>query len=96
MKKSRFSEEQIVAILKEGELGLPVIELCRKHGFGQSTYYKWQTKYAGLSMSELRRLKQLEQENAKLKQMYADISLEHRALKDIIEKKLHIPHTGGN
>ncbi len=96
MKKSRFSEEQIVAILKDGELGLPVIELCRKHGISQSTYYKWQTKYAGLSTSELRRLKQLEQENAKLKQMYADISLEHRALKDIIEKKLHIPHTGDN
>jgi putative transposase len=90
MRKKRFSEEQIVAILKEGGMGIPVPELCRKYGVGQSTYYKWQAKYSGLTLSDLKRLKQLEEENRRLKQMYADISLEHRVLKDVVEKKLHV------
>lgn len=90
MRKKRFSEEQIVAILKEGEMGIPVPELCRKYSVGQSTYYKCQAKYSGLAVSDLKRLKQLEEEIRRLKQMYADISLEHRVLKDVIEKKLQL------
>lgn len=89
MKKSRFTESQIFAILKEGESGVMTIpELCRKHNVGQSTYYKWKAKYGGMEQSELKRMKELEEENAKLKKMFADVSLQNVALKDIIEKKL--------
>jgi putative transposase len=88
MRKSRFSEAQIVAILKEGEAGRPVAELLRKHGVSAATYYAWKSKYGGLSASELKRLKDLEAENTKLKRMYADLALENTALKDLIDRKL--------
>ncbi len=88
MKKSRFSESQIVAVLKEAESGVPVQEVCRKHGISDATYYNWKSKYGGMEVSDLRRMKELEAENSKLKRMYADMALENRALKDLIEKKL--------
>jgi len=88
MKKSKFTESQIVHILKEAEAGVAVEELMRQHGFSRATFYKWKAKYSGMSVSELKRLKELEEENRRLKQMYADLSLEHEVLKDIIEKKL--------
>jgi len=88
MKQSKFSETQIVNILKEAEAGIPVAELSRKHGFSQSAFYKWKAKYSGMDASALKQLKELEEENRRLKQMYADLSLEHQALKDIVQKKL--------
>jgi len=88
MKKSRFSESQIVAVLKEAESGVPVQEVCRKHGISDATYYNWKSKYGGMEVSDLRRMKELEAENSKLKRMYADMALENRAMKDLIEKKL--------
>jgi len=88
MKKSKFSESQIVNILKEAEAGVSLDDLTRQHGFSKASYYKWKAKYSGMSISELKRLKELEEENRRLKQMYANLSLEHEALKDIIEKKL--------
>ena len=88
MKKSKFTESQIVNILKEAEAGVSVEDLMRQHGFSRPTFYKWKAKYSGMSVSELKRLKELEEENRRLKQMYADLSLEHEVLKEIIEKKL--------
>lgn len=88
MKKSKFSETQIVGILNEVEAGLKVIDVCRKHGITQQTYYVWKSKYGGMSVSDIKRLKELEEENSKLKRMYADMALENHALKDLIEKKL--------
>ena len=88
MKKSQFTETQIVSILSEADAGVKVQDLCRKHGISPATYYKWKSKYGGLSVSELKRMKELEAENAKLKRMYADLSLENEALKDLITKKL--------
>lgn len=88
MKKSKFSESQIVTILKEAEAGVTLEDLVRQHGFSQASFYKWKGQYSGMSVSELKRLKELEEENRRLKQMYANLSLEHAALKDIIEKKL--------
>lgn len=87
MKKSKFSEEQIVRILKEIEAGAKVGETCRKIGISEATYYAWKAKYAGLEVSQLRRLKELEAENGRLKKMYADLSLDHHALKDVLAKK---------
>jgi putative transposase len=88
MKRSRFSENQIINILKEAEAGVPVADLCRTHGFSKSSFYKWKAKYGGMEASDLRRLRELEEENRRLKQMYAELSLEHQVLKDVVEKKL--------
>lgn len=88
MKKSRFTESQIVAILKEADGGLKVAEVCRKHGISQPTYYNWKSRYGGLGVAELKRIKELEAEHAKLKRMYADLAMENHALKELIEKKL--------
>ena len=88
MKKTRLSESQIVSLLKEAELGVPVPQICREHGVGQSTFYKWRSKYGGMEASDVKRLKELEEENNRLKKMFAELSLENRALKDVIEKKL--------
>ncbi len=87
MKKSRFTEEQIVGVLKEQETGVTVAELCRKHGISSPTFYKWKAKYGGLDVSEARKLKSLEDENAKLKRMLADAMLDNVALKDLLGKK---------
>ena len=87
LKKSRFTESQIVAVLKEGEAGVPVAELCRTHGISNATYYQWKSKYSGVQVSELQRLRELEAENAKLKRMYADLALENAAIKDVLNRK---------
>lgn len=88
MKKSRFSEAQIVAILKEVELGAKVGDTYRKHGISDATYYKWKSQYSGMSVPHLAQMRQLQEENAKLKRMYADLALVHHALKDVVERKL--------
>ena len=87
MKRSRFSEEQIICILNEHESGVPVAELCRKHGVSDASIYKWKAKYGGMDVSEAKRLKALEEENAKLKRMLADAMLDNVALKDLLGKK---------
>jgi putative transposase len=86
MKKSKFNETKILAILKEAEAGMAVSEISRKYGVSSATFYNWKSKYAGMSGSEIRRMRQLEEENRKLKEMYADLSLENTVLKDLIEK----------
>ncbi len=88
MKRSKFSENQIVTILKEAEGGVPLEELSRQHGFSKATFYKWKAKYSGMDVSTLKRLRELEEENRRLKQMYAELSLDHKVLKEIVEKKL--------
>jgi putative transposase len=88
MKGSKFTEHQIIRILKEVEKGSTVGEVCRQNSISESTYYKWKSKYGGMEAADIRRLKELEIENSKLKRMYADLSLECHALKDLIEKKL--------
>jgi putative transposase len=87
MKAARFTEEQIIGILREQEAGVAVTELCRKHGVSSPTFYKWKAKYGGLDVSEARRLKTLEGENAKLKRLLADAMLDNVALKDLLGKK---------
>jgi|TARA_B100000809_G_C14687498_1_gene369230 putative transposase len=87
MKKSRFTETQIVSILKEVEAGLKVEQVCRNHGISSATYYNWKSKYGGMEASDVKRLKALEEENSRLKKMYANLSLEHEAVKELIVKK---------
>lgn len=88
MKKSKFSEHQIIQILKQGEAGMKVTDLCREHGISPATYYKWKAKYGGMEASDVKRLQELEAENRRLKQMYAELSLDHQILKELLEKKL--------
>jgi putative transposase len=88
MRKSRFSESQIVEILKQGDAGMPVAEIVRQHGISRQTYFKWKGKYAGATVNELRRLRELEAENAKLKRLYAELALENAAIKDVLGRKL--------
>jgi putative transposase len=88
MKRARFSEQQILRVLKEVEGGRAVKEICREYGISETTYYNWKAKYGGMEASDIKRLKELEGENRRLKQLYAEVSLENRALKDAIAKKL--------
>ena len=88
MKKTRFSETQIIAILKQQETGIKVSDICREHGISDATFYNWKARYGGMDANELKRVKQLEEENARLKKMYAELSLVHEALKDAVSKKL--------
>jgi putative transposase len=88
VKKSRFTEEQIAFALKQAELGTKVDEICRKIGISDATFYKWRQKYGGLGPSELRRLRQLEEENSKLKRLVADLALDKAMLQDVLAKKL--------
>lgn len=87
MKKTRFTETQIINMLKEGDSGLKIEELCRKYGISNATYYNWKSKYGGMEASDVKRIKELEEENNKLKRMFADLSLENDALKHLIKKK---------
>jgi putative transposase len=87
MKRSRFTEEQIIGVLKEHELGVKTADLCRKHGISEATFYNWKSRYGGLDVSEARRLKQLSDENTKLKRLLADAMLDNAALKDLLSKK---------
>ena len=88
MKNKRYTEEQIIAILNEAEAGVPVAELCRKHGMSDVSYYNWRAKYGGMTVSEIKRLKHLEEENRKLKKLLAETMLEKTALEDLVQNKL--------
>ena len=88
MKKTRYSESQIIEVMKEVEGGRTVKADCREYGIAEGTYYTWKSKYRGREVADLKRLKELEEENRHLKQMYADLSLDHKVLKDIVDKKL--------
>lgn len=88
MKKTRFTESQIISILKQQETGSKVSDICREHSISEPTFYSWKSKYGGMDASQLKRLKELEEENTRLKRMYADLSLIHHAFKDAVEKKL--------
>ena len=87
MKRSRFTEEQIIGVLKEHELGAKTAEVCRKHGISEATFYNWKSKFGGMDVSEAKRLKALETENSKLKRLLADAMLDNAALKDLLSKK---------
>lgn len=88
MRKSRFTESQILEILKEGEAGMPLADVVRRHGISRATYFNWKSKYAGTSVAELKRMKELEAENTRLKRLYADLALENAAIKDVLNRKL--------
>jgi len=88
MRKSKFSEHQIIAILKAVEAGRTVRDVCREHEISEATYYQWKSKYGGMEAADIRRLRELEEENRRLKAMYAELSLEHRILKEVLTKKL--------
>ena len=88
MRKSKFSEHQIIAILKAVEAGRTVKDVCREHEISDATYYQWKSKFGGMEASDIRRLRELEEENRRLKAMYAELSLEHRILKEVLTKKL--------
>ena len=87
MKPRRFTEEQIIGILKQSQAGMKIVDLCRTHGISDATFYNWRTKYGGMEVSDAKRLKVLEDENKKLKQMLADTMLENKAIKDVLSKK---------
>jgi putative transposase len=88
MRKSKFTESQIVEILKDAEGGVPVADLLRKHGVSKASFFKWRSRYGGASIGDVKRLRELEVENAKLKRMYADLALENAAIKDVLHRKL--------
>jgi len=87
MKSSKFSESQIIQILKSHESGRTVSDICREHGISDATFYKWRKQYGGMEVDQLKRLKELEEENRRLKHMYAELSIDHRILKEVLEKK---------
>ncbi len=87
MKRSKFSEEQIIAILREQEAGAKTADVCRRHGISSATFYSWKSRYGGMEVSDVKRLKALEEENTKLKRLYADAMLDNTALKDLLGRK---------
>jgi len=87
MRGKRFTEEQIIAVLKEAEVGAKTADLCRRHGVSEQTFYRWKARYGGLEVSDLRRLRQLEDENSRLKRLVADLTLDNQALKELVRKK---------
>ena len=88
MRKSKLTQSQVLAILGKGEAGLAVAEVCRKHGISRATCCQWKSRYAGMSAKELKRVKELQAENSRLKRMYADLALENAAIKDVLSRKL--------
>lgn len=96
MKRSRFSEEQIIGILKQAEAGIKVADLCRQNGISDATFYKWRSKYGGLELSEAKRLRSLEQENARLKKLVAELMLDNTMLKDVASKNFFRPTQSAN
>jgi putative transposase len=96
MKRSRYSESQIISILKEAESGIPVAELCRKHGMSDATFYNWRAKYGGMDVSMMKRMKELEDENRRLKKMYAEEKLKAEIIQEAMEKKCKAISTQGD
>ena len=94
MKKKRFNETQIINVLKEYEAGIPATDLARKHGVGESTIYAWNTKYAGMEVADLKRLRELEDENNRLKKMYATLSMDYELLEEVLKKKYNVDLSG--